>query len=82
VQSHLPALLHRILAKKRQAGLSAGGRCGRLSRRDRNSELGTSLIGFTGGKPFMNPELPAMLGDAVSRGFAALVLTNAMKPMA
>jgi uncharacterized Fe-S cluster-containing radical SAM superfamily protein len=43
--------------------------------------LGTSLIGFTGGEPFMNPELPAMLDDALSRGFAALVLTNAMKPM-
>ncbi|MBV8089397.1 MAG: radical SAM protein [Alphaproteobacteria bacterium] len=42
----------------------------------------TSLIGFTGGEPFMNPELPAMLGDALSRSFAALVLTNAMKPMA
>ena len=44
--------------------------------------IGTSLIGFTGGEPFMNPELPAMLEDALSRGFAALVLTNAMKPMA
>jgi hypothetical protein len=30
----------------------------------------------------MNPELPAMLEDALSRGFAALILTNAMKPMA
>src|SRR6516225_5889651 len=44
--------------------------------------LGTSLIGFTGGEPFMNPELPAMLEDVLSRGVAALVLTNAMKPMA
>ena len=43
--------------------------------------LRTSLIGFTGGEPFMNPELPAMLEDALSRGLAALVLTNAMKPM-
>jgi uncharacterized Fe-S cluster-containing radical SAM superfamily protein len=41
----------------------------------------TSLIGFTGGEPFMNPELPAMLGDVLSRGLRALVLTNAMKPM-
>src|SRR5699024_8061208 len=32
-------------------------------------ELGTQLIGFTGGEPFMNPELPAMLEDALSRGF-------------
>jgi len=44
--------------------------------------LPTSLIGFTGGEPFMNPELPAMLEDVLSRGLAALVLTNAMKPMA
>jgi len=43
--------------------------------------LGTGLIGFTGGEPFMNPELPAMLEAALSRGFRALVLTNAMKPM-
>jgi len=44
--------------------------------------LPTSLIGFTGGEPFMNPELIAMLDDALRRGFRALVLTNAMKPMA
>lgn len=43
--------------------------------------LGTRLIGFTGGEPFMNPDLPAMLEDALSRGFEAMVLTNAMKPM-
>jgi uncharacterized Fe-S cluster-containing radical SAM superfamily protein len=42
----------------------------------------TSLIGFTGGEPFMNPDLPAMLEDVLSRGLRALVLTNAMKPMA
>src|SRR5437588_9334956 len=43
--------------------------------------LGTGLIGFTGGEPFMNPELPAMLELALARGYRALVLTNAMKPM-
>src|SRR5215213_26365 len=43
--------------------------------------LGTGLIGFTGGEPFMNPEFPAMLDLALGRGFRALVLTNAMKPM-
>ena len=43
--------------------------------------LGTKLIGFTGGEPFMNPDLPAMLEDVLSRGFKAMVLTNAMKPM-
>jgi uncharacterized Fe-S cluster-containing radical SAM superfamily protein len=41
----------------------------------------TTLIGFTGGEPFMNPELLAMLEDVLSRGLRALVLTNAMKPM-
>ena len=43
--------------------------------------LGTREIGFTGGEPFMNPELPAMLADALGRGFEVLVLTNAMRPM-
>jgi uncharacterized Fe-S cluster-containing radical SAM superfamily protein len=43
--------------------------------------LGTGLIGFTGGEPFMNPEFAAMLDLALGRGFRALVLTNAMKPM-
>lgn len=43
--------------------------------------LPTTLIGFTGGEPFMNPELPAMLEDALARDFEVLVLTNAMKPM-
>jgi uncharacterized Fe-S cluster-containing radical SAM superfamily protein len=38
-------------------------------------------IGFTGGEPFMNPDIIAMLGDALARGFSALVLTNAMQPM-
>jgi uncharacterized Fe-S cluster-containing radical SAM superfamily protein len=41
----------------------------------------TSLIGFTGGEPFMNPELSSMLEDVLSRNLRALVLTNAMKPM-
>ena len=43
--------------------------------------LGTRLIGFTGGEPFMNRELPAMLEDVLGRGLEAMVLTNAMKPM-
>ena len=43
--------------------------------------LHTKLIAFTGGEPFMNPALPAMLNTALSRGFRVLVLTNAMKPM-
>jgi uncharacterized radical SAM superfamily Fe-S cluster-containing enzyme len=43
--------------------------------------LGTREIGFTGGEPFMNPHLFAMLDECLSRGFRTLVLTNAMKPM-
>lgn len=43
--------------------------------------LPTKLIGFTGGEPFMNRDIVAMLEDVLSRGFEALVLTNAMKPM-
>ena len=82
VQPDLPPLLHRIVAKERPAGLSERRRGGRIPRRDRSGcGLGTWLIGFTGGEPFMNPELPAMLDDVLSRGFRALVLTNAMKPM-
>ncbi len=38
-------------------------------------------IGFTGGEPFMNPDIIAMLGAALGRGHAVLVLTNAMQPM-
>ena len=38
-------------------------------------------IGFTGGEPFMNSEFITMLGDALGRGHAVLVLTNAMRPM-
>jgi uncharacterized Fe-S cluster-containing radical SAM superfamily protein len=44
-------------------------------------KLGTREIGFTGGEPFMNPEFPAMLTEVLERGFEALVLSNAMKPM-
>ena len=43
--------------------------------------LPTREIGFTGGEPFMNPGLIAMLDDTLHRGFRALVLTNAMRPM-
>jgi Radical SAM superfamily len=43
--------------------------------------LPTRLIGFTGGEPFMNPDIIGMLDDVLSRGFNALVLTNAMRPM-
>jgi uncharacterized radical SAM superfamily Fe-S cluster-containing enzyme len=41
----------------------------------------TEEIGFTGGEPFMNPEIFEILEDCLSRGFRVLVLTNAMRPM-
>jgi organic radical activating enzyme len=44
-------------------------------------ELGTREIGFTGGEPFMNPQILIMVDDALTRGFEVLVLTNAMQPM-
>lgn len=43
--------------------------------------LGTRLIGFTGGEPFMNKDFVAILEATLARGFEALVLTNAMRPM-
>src|SRR5262245_37993422 len=43
--------------------------------------LGTREIGFTGGEPFMNPHLHAIVEDALTRGFEVLVLSNAMQPM-
>lgn len=43
--------------------------------------LPTSLIGFTGGEPFMNPDLRGMLADVLAAGHRALVLSNAMAPM-
>lgn len=43
--------------------------------------LPTKLVGFTGGEPFMNKALVPILRETLSRGFEALVLTNAMAPM-
>jgi uncharacterized Fe-S cluster-containing radical SAM superfamily protein len=44
-------------------------------------QLGTRSAGFTGGEPFMNPDMIPILEDSLTRGFQTLVLTNAMKPM-
>jgi len=38
-------------------------------------------IGFTGGEPFMNPEIIDMIRLSLERGYEVLVLTNAMRPM-
>jgi Radical SAM superfamily len=50
---------------------------------DEIAELGlkTREIGFTGGEPFLNPDILTMTEDALSRGFEVLILTNAMLPM-
>lgn len=38
-------------------------------------------IGFTGGEPFMNPQMIGMARAALERGYRVLILTNAMRPM-
>jgi MoaA/NifB/PqqE/SkfB family radical SAM enzyme len=43
--------------------------------------FGTVEIGFTGGEPFMNPDMVRLMEMALERGHDVLVLTNAMKPM-
>lgn len=40
-----------------------------------------SEIGFTGGEPFMNPQMVEMAERALARGLSVLILTNAMRPM-
>ena len=54
---------------------------GEYIREIQENALPVGQIGFTGGEPFLNREFVPMLRDALSRGFKALVLTNAMKPM-
>ncbi len=50
---------------------------------DQVAERGWPLreIGFTGGEPFMNPDMIDMARAALERGFEVLILTNAMRPM-
>lgn len=43
--------------------------------------LATKLIGFTGGEPFLNKSMLAILAETLARDFEVLVLTNAMRPM-
>ena len=38
-------------------------------------------IAFTGGEPFMNPEMIGITEAALERGYDVLILTNAMAPM-
>lgn len=46
---------------------------------DRN--WGVNEIAFTGGEPFMNPEMIEMTRRSLERGYDVLILTNAMLPM-
>ena len=51
---------------------------------DEAAALGLPMeeVGFTGGEPFMNPDLLPMLADVLARpGLQAIVLTNAMQPL-
>jgi uncharacterized Fe-S cluster-containing radical SAM superfamily protein len=47
----------------------------------RAEQIPVKMIGFTGGEPFMNRDMTAILEETLGRGFEALVLTNAMRPM-
>lgn len=42
---------------------------------------GVREIGFTGGEPFMNPQMIEMARRSLERGYDVLILTNAMRPM-
>ena len=54
-----------------------GGKLDEIAR----SGLPTREIGLTGGEPFMNPHIIAIMDAALESGFHLLVLTNAMRPM-
>lgn len=64
----------------RLAYLAAGDVLDYLDEIEREA-MSVEEIAFTGGEPFMNQDLPAMLAEALGRGYRVLVLTNAMKPM-
>ncbi|MGY9053682.1 MAG: radical SAM protein, partial [Rhodobacterales bacterium] len=41
----------------------------------------TSEIAFTGGEPFMNPDMIQIARNCLNQGYEVLILTNAMLPM-
>lgn len=53
----------------------------RLLNEIKNLNLGTKEIAFTGGEPFMNPQMCEMLALVLKQGYSALVLTNATQPL-
>ena len=44
-------------------------------------QIGTKEIAYTGGEPFLNPDMVAMARQSLVQGFEVLILTNAMQPM-
>lgn len=47
----------------------------------RDLNLPVEEIGLTGGEPFMNPDIDAIMEAVLGQGFRLLILTNAMKPL-
>lgn len=45
------------------------------------STMGAKEIGFTGGEPFMNPDILTLIEESLIRNLSVSILTNAMKPM-
>lgn len=50
---------------------------------DEIDQLGWKVdeIAFTGGEPFLNPDMIEIADNCLARGYRVLILTNAMKPM-
>ena len=44
-------------------------------------QIGTKEIAYTGGEPFLNPDMVAMARQSLVQDFEVLILTNAMQPM-
>jgi len=47
----------------------------------KTANLSVQDLGFTGGEPFMNPDMIDILEDVLGQGYDTLVLTNAMQPL-
>ena len=62
------------------AYITLGEMQGYLDEIDREN-MKVEEIAFTGGEPFMNPDIIGMLTEALGRGYRVLILTNAMKPL-
>lgn len=69
------AEVERYLDEIASSGQQAGQKTGQ------KNDQQTREIAFTGGEPFMNPEIIAMIEAPLERGFEVLVLSNAMAPL-